>query len=168
MATTIDDSKDDKDAMIENNDTAKEEEDFETESTSKDRYGFFVSDKFHRCSNISMETSKSRKMVEFRRSKKWVKMMTKWQKYTDGPKCTKMKSRVRKGIPDDMRGFAWHHFAHTEAIEEKYPDPHKIDTSVLSEIVKDEVSPFCFLMPLLTNPNDFLWRFRYLFFYSID
>lgn len=140
---------------IDNNATANDEdEEYDMDRTSKDRYGFFVSDKYHRCSNISMDLSTSRKGVELRRSQKWIRMMHKWQKYSDGTKAGKMKSRVRKGIPDDIRGYAWYHFANTDEIEKRYPDPHRIDTSVLSELVKDEVNYFIiFSFPYTPNSS---------------
>jgi hypothetical protein len=147
------------DVDLDNNATANDEdEEYDMDRTSKDRYGFFVSDKYHRCSNISMDLSTSRKVVELRRSQKWIRMMHKWQKYSEGSKSGKMKSRVRKGIPDDIRGYAWYHFARTDAIEKKYPDPHRIDTNVLSELVKDEVCyTFLFIFIHLSDvPNSFL------------
>ena len=51
-----------------------------------------------------------------------------------------MKRRVRKGIPDALRGFSWYEVSGAKALKEKYPNPWKIDTSTVSAVTIDEVS----------------------------
>jgi hypothetical protein len=52
----------------------------------------------------------------------------------------KLKSRVRKGIPNQFRGFAWYEFSLAEIIATRYPDPaHDIDISCLSTLNVEEI-----------------------------
>ena len=45
-------------------------------------------------------------VFQLARSAKWTKMLGSWRRYTDC-KTSKVKRRVRKGIPDSMRRSAW-------------------------------------------------------------
>jgi hypothetical protein len=108
--------------------------------TLKDRFGFFVTDKFHKHKDISSEVKNQRKAKESERSRKWIKMIKNWDKYSGPSRIEKLKTRTRKGIPDVARGYAWYHFVHGEDVKKKYPDVRQINTSDLSTVVIDEVN----------------------------
>lgn len=110
-------------------------------SGSKDRWGFLNSDEFHKFLELPADALKARKAKENDRAKKWIKMMKNWKKYAvDGAKHGKLNRRVRKGIPDAMRGYAWYEVCGAVEVKKKYPDPWKIDVSVVSETTIDEVN----------------------------
>lgn len=107
---------------------------------SKDRWGFLISDEFHKYLQLTPEQIEVRKIKEAERALKWVKMKKNWLKYnSDGPKYAKMKRRARKGIPDAVRGFAWYQLCNAEAVHKKYPDPYSINVKTVSDQVIDEV-----------------------------
>ncbi len=103
----------------------------------KDRFGFFVTDKFHKFADVSEEVRAQRKQKETSRTKKWLKMIGKWKKYSGS---AKLKARTRKGVPDAVRGFVWYNFAHGDDIRARYPDVRQIDISKLAPVVAEEVS----------------------------
>jgi hypothetical protein len=77
---------------------------------------------------------------EQERTKKWLKMKKHWQRYgVPGRKHEKVLSRVRKGIPDCLRGFAWYQLCGAESIKQKIPDPWKLDMSTVSPVTIDDV-----------------------------
>lgn len=112
----------------------------------KDRYGFFVTDEYHRInSSIPSALQEKRRRKEQSRTAKWLKMKFKWGiHFITGSQqsikvSVKLRRRVRKGIPDAMRGFAWYEFSGASAIAERYPNPVAIDISVVPETVLDEI-----------------------------
>lgn len=123
----------------------------------KDRFGFIIteSDTSHQRLSLTAKEIQQRKNKESERAGKWITMMRKWTSFDHS---SKLKSRVRKGIPDALRSFAWKQLAENDKIRAKYPvPPVDIDTSTLSSLVKDEVttSPFsynhnCVLIYLFT------------------
>mmetsp|Transcript_26542 Transcript_26542/g.28945 ORF Transcript_26542/g.28945 Transcript_26542/m.28945 type:complete len:387 (+) Transcript_26542:70-1230(+) len=102
----------------------------------KDRFGFFVTDKFHKFADVSEEVRAQRKQKETSRTKKWLKMIGKWKKYSGS---AKLKARTRKGVPDAVRGFVWYNFAHGDEIRARYPDVRQIDISKLAPVVAEEI-----------------------------
>mmetsp|Transcript_26249 Transcript_26249/g.66752 ORF Transcript_26249/g.66752 Transcript_26249/m.66752 type:complete len:385 (+) Transcript_26249:153-1307(+) len=83
-----------------------------------DRYGFKIEDE-------SKETEKERRRrfeTENRRLVKWMKMMggdgENWDLYKR-KHMDKVKERVRKGLPDAIRGLGWRIFAHSGSLQEK-------------------------------------------------
>lgn len=57
----------------------------------------------------------------------------------------KIKTRIRKGIPDSLRGgFAWAQVSESSVFRRKYPNLHKVDEAVatLPEKLVDEVKFF--------------------------
>ncbi len=120
---------------------------------TKDRWGFLVSDEFHRHLQLTPEEVALRKEKESERALKWVKMKGNWTKYcATGPKYAKMKRRARKGIPDSVRGFAWFQLCGAMKVKKKFPNPWAIDTTNVSETVIDEVSFFS-TKDLSVQPN---------------
>ena len=108
---------------------------------TKDRWGFLITDEFHKYLKLTPEQMEERKEKEAERAYKWVKMKKNWPKYGhNGPKYAKMKRRARKGIPDAVRGFAWFQMCGADKVSSKYPDPYAIDIKVVSDQVIDEVS----------------------------
>lgn len=111
----------------------------------KDRYGFYVTDEYHRInSSIPSYLQEKRRRKEQSRVAKWLKMKSKWQlHYAVSSGSTKvsvkLRRRVRKGIPDAMRGFAWYEFSGAAAMAGRYPNPSAIDISVVPETVLDEI-----------------------------
>lgn len=105
----------------------------------KDRFGFIIteSDISHQRLSLTAKELQLRKNKESERAGKWIFMMRKWTVFDHS---SKLKSRVRKGIPDALRSFAWKQLAENDKIRTKYPVPTlDIDTSALSASVKDEV-----------------------------
>ena len=119
----------------------EEEHDTVPEFILKDRFGFFLSDEFHKYMELPTEVLQARKDKEGRRALKWVHMLKKWEQfYQPGKGNHKMKSRVRKGIPDVVRGYSWYHYADSSVIQQRYPNAFAIDISQVSRTTLDEVS----------------------------
>ena len=66
-----------------------------------DRYGFYVDDKYHHGIVLSQEEISLRREKEVERTKKWLKMINKWS-FTVAMRKSKLKRRIRKGIPDNV------------------------------------------------------------------
>ncbi|KAK2160400.1 hypothetical protein LSH36_134g04011 [Paralvinella palmiformis] len=66
-----------------------------------DRYGFIHD---HPLPEVPDSVEAKAQQVELQRTKKWVKMIRKWDKYYPGEKLTR---RVQKGIPERLRGDVW-------------------------------------------------------------
>lgn len=105
----------------------------------KDRFGFFLSDDFHSDVELPAKIVNARKQKECQRAAKWVKMLKKWEIFYQEGKGQKMKSRVRKGVPDVVRGYAWYHFAQSGDIQERFPNAFAIDTSTINKVTIEEV-----------------------------
>ena len=103
-----------------------------------DRYGFYVSDDFHAPLFVSAQELQLRKEKEAERTTKWIKMIKNW----DGVLSTrqeKLKRRVRKGIPDNVRGFVWTKLSESAVFKKKYPKLNEVDRKALDELTEDEV-----------------------------
>uniref|UniRef100_A0A7S3D8N3 Rab-GAP TBC domain-containing protein n=1 Tax=Palpitomonas bilix TaxID=652834 RepID=A0A7S3D8N3_9EUKA len=92
-----------------------------------DRYGFKIEDE-------SKETEKERRRrfeTENRRLVKWMKMMggdgENWDLYKR-KHMDKVKERVRKGLPDAIRGLGWRIFAHSGSLQEKNKGLYEVRT----------------------------------------
>lgn len=101
-----------------------DEDDLDLGNRITDRYGFFVTDKFHQgyAGEITEAESRAIREKEISRTKKWIKMIKNWQKhfiykgesesselipFNAGFIKSKLKRRIRKGIPDNLRGSIW-------------------------------------------------------------
>ena len=71
-----------------------------------DRYGFYMDEDFRGSLKVTDQIIEARKKKETERSLKWAKMMKNWDQVVV-TRQEKLKRRVRKGIPDAIRGFAW-------------------------------------------------------------
>lgn len=79
-----------------------------------DRYGFLVTDKRFNGGHTTTATYKHAVWLENRRTQKWVKMIGK--QLEDWEVCqlrnaATLKKRIRKGIPEALRGRVWSHLA---------------------------------------------------------
>lgn len=83
-----------------------------TDNRYVDRYGFLSS------KTINFDSEEALK--ENARLEKWQNMLSKWVKYKTKRK-NKLKSRVRKGIPDSLRGIVWCDFAEIKKLKDQYP-----------------------------------------------
>jgi hypothetical protein len=83
-----------------------------TDNRYVDRYGFLSS------KTINFDSEEALK--ENARLEKWQNMLSKWVKYKSR-RQNKLKSRVRKGIPDSLRGIVWCDFAEIKKLKEQYP-----------------------------------------------
>jgi hypothetical protein len=108
-------------------------------SIVKDRFGFFVNEKFHQYIEIPESERIKRKLKEGERALKWIKMTKQWSKYTSPDRYEKLKRRVRKGIPDAVRGYVWYHLGRCEEAKATLPALEAIDIAQLSPVVIDEV-----------------------------
>jgi len=75
-------------------------EEDELESEQVDRYGFYVTDKYRRA-QTQVNSQDERK--EHERTVKWQEMISQWDRFP----IAKLKERVRKGVPNAMRGQVW-------------------------------------------------------------
>ncbi|KAG9416610.1 Rab GTPase-activating protein 1 [Aphanomyces cochlioides] len=98
-----------------------------------DRYGFLVSDKRYspqaRQVKSPSETPKDSVWLENRRTQKWMSMtggisIEDWER-TKQKQPAKLKSRVRKGIPDAIRGIAWPHLAGSSLMMKNNPGMYR-------------------------------------------
>lgn len=79
-----------------------------------DRYGFLVTDKRYNGGRSDAATYKHAVWLENRRTQKWVKMIGK--QLEDWEVCqlrhaATLKKRIRKGVPEALRGRVWSHLA---------------------------------------------------------
>lgn len=122
---------------------SKQSGDMKPESTVQeaklvDRYGFYVSDDFHTSLLVSSEEIVQRREKEAERTTKWIKMIKNWDNVVITRK-EKLKRRVRKGIPDHVRGFVWTKLSNASIYRAKYPKLGAIDVTALDELTIDEV-----------------------------
>lgn len=109
------------------------------ESVLHDKYGFITNANRQRGS-----LSKSSKDIERRgakekeRGEKWLRMLRQWDFVVKFRKA-KLQRRIRKGIPNVMRAWAWFHISHAQEYKTKYPDLSKIDTAKIPAKVKDDI-----------------------------
>jgi hypothetical protein len=92
----------------------------EIEAGQHDRFGFLQDDKRYREGPVGKAKKKDMKK-ERDRTIKWVKMLKNWDHYKH-QKREKLKNRIRKGIPDAMRGAVWPLLIDVSHWRAKYPD----------------------------------------------
>jgi len=84
---------------------AKEEASPAAQPTPTDRYGFYLDSRRESVQLPAKELAR-RQAKEATREVKWAKMRNNWEKYATKKKA-KLKRRIRKGIPDKLRGEVW-------------------------------------------------------------
>ena len=75
---------------------------------------------------------------EKRHEAKWLGMLNNWG-FTTMLRPRALKRRVRRGIPPSIRPLAWQRFAMTQDLKKALPDPRKVDTSILTKQVLDDI-----------------------------
>jgi len=100
----------------------------EEEFVVVDKYGFIIEDIDGRTGTsggsrttrapISLKEKKRRADLESSRSIKWVKMIEEWERFG---KRDKLKSRIRKGVPDKVRGKVWNLLSGVETLIKSNP-----------------------------------------------
>lgn len=125
----------------ESDDNEDNEDGLDLHGLKLDRFGFYIGgeDDFHACLEIDPEESARRIKQETHREKKWKEMLENWT-FMSKYRPNKIKERIRKGIPDSIRGTVWYKLIRAESYRIKYPNfchPSKWD--LLDERTKDEI-----------------------------
>ena len=123
-----------------------------------DRYGFYVSDDFHTSLLVSNQEVIQRKEKEAERTTKWIKMVKGWDKVIIN-RQEKLKRRVRKGIPDHVRGFVWTKLSEAGQYKKQYPKLEVIDAKALELLTEDEVKIYSYRLlnhSALGRTNNFM------------
>ena len=105
-----------------------------TEKKKIDRYGYIVTDQ----TNISKEEENLRNKEakkEAEREMKWAIMLSKWDTFDK----SKINQRIKKGIPDCVRGIAWRRILDPESFnDEKFNSRMSLD-----QIIEEGEVPCC-------------------------
>lgn len=56
---------------------------------------------------LCQQVARKRRLKECSRADKWMVMLDKFGDWRKGPKSHKLRTRVRKGVPDCVRGEVW-------------------------------------------------------------
>lgn len=104
-----------------------------------DRFGFIIMDNFHRSLPLSDEVVRLRAAIEEERSVKWNQMIGNWAFMTNF-RMGKVVSRVKKGIPDSARPFAWYRLSNGPEVKRSLGPYTAISTSKLTEFIVEEVN----------------------------
>ncbi|CAM9152427.1 unnamed protein product [Ectocarpus sp. 13 AM-2016] len=86
-----------------------------------DRFGFFVTSE-RREMNLAPRIAEARRLKEHKRTEKWRMMMGNFDNWRSGRKASRLRKRVRKGIPDCVRGKVWQMMMGSTAMMDKEPD----------------------------------------------
>lgn len=108
--------------------------------TKCDRYGFLQEDRRWTAVDDNIKTQRKNLIKERDRTTKWVKMIKSWDRYVH-LKPEKLKRRIRKGIPDALRGAVWPLLINVQLWRAKYPtamDPALMAT--VSDHVRDDIT----------------------------
>ena len=99
-----------------------------------DRYGFSLSaSRVRGAKNVPEAVSKARRDKEAQRLGKWIEMLDNWEDYSSVPsKALTLKKRIRKGVPDEMRGRVWCAISGVGKCKEKHPTKYR-DLIALSQ-----------------------------------
>lgn len=120
----------------------EEEAEEETTYVKLDRYGFQLGDQFHQRLQISDEEQYSRKEKERNREIKWIDMMKEWNYIISGDNAWKtnmLQRRIRKGIPDCIRGRIWGKLLKINTMSKKYRRPEQQECDSLPPIVREDI-----------------------------
>lgn len=99
-----------------------------------------VVDKFGFLTNKTVE-NRSNMLKENARIEKWEKMIGDWDKYTT-KKFSKLKKRIRKGIPNSIRGRVWCLLSEIDTLQQNYPENYymHLQSLEIQKIVESEIS----------------------------
>jgi hypothetical protein len=99
-----------------------------------DRFGFSDDDKRRNAAESDPKRLQAARKKEIDRTRKWLKMIKDWDRFA-ALKPAKLKRRIRKGIPDSVRGVVWQKLIRTNVWTEKYPDA--MNTDLIRNVSKD-------------------------------
>lgn len=115
----------------------------ETENDDYDRHGFKIPVPSEDSFVMSQEEVQKMHDKEDERTDKWIYMLNHWDTFILR-RFSKVKSRVRKGIPHAVRGEAWYRLAHVDDMRRLFPlaldltDVEKrLDPQVAEDISRD-------------------------------
>jgi len=91
------------------------------ETIKCDRYGFLVSDQNRQGREVLPNVKTKRLHIESSRTKKWLKMLGDWERYV-ARKPQKVKRRIRKGVPDSLRGLVWNVISGIKTLKSENPE----------------------------------------------
>ena len=104
-----------------------------------DRYGFYLEDEGRGApAVVTTAASEARKKKEAERSLKWAKMLKTWDRVVSA-RQEKLKRRVRKGIPDAIRGSAWLQLSEAWRYRKQYPDLSRLTAIALPALTLDDI-----------------------------
>ena len=100
MATTTNTSSDNNNDNGDSNDNNSNDDDNKINIMDqvKDRYGFFLTDDYHKSLSMSSDVNEQRRLKEAERTIKWTRMLKKGFPYLHQYRKAKLKRRIRKGI----------------------------------------------------------------------
>ena len=103
-----------------------------------DKYGFYLTDSFQKMLGKSPEEVGQRNAKEQERTTKWLRMLKNWD-FVCKYRKAKLKRRIRKGIPNIVRAWAWFHISGAQLYKDKYPDVSKLDVAGIPAKVKEDI-----------------------------
>lgn len=115
----------------------------ERNNVQTDRYGFYVTDVNHTGAAVPSSISEKLRAKESERTRKWQAMVNDWDSTTHN-RPDVVKRRIRKGIPDEIRGKVWSDLANINEYRRRYTDvvtqPRPrvaLDSVIIDEIERD-------------------------------
>jgi hypothetical protein len=102
-----------------------------------DRYGFLITQLSAEAFVLPSTEVQKMHDKEDERTDKWIYMINHWDTFFLGH-FSKVKSRVRKGIPHAIRGEAWYRLAHVDDMKTLFPQA--LDLNNLEERLDPQVS----------------------------
>eukprot|EP00903_Cladosiphon_okamuranus_P014873 g13772.t1 len=112
-------------------DAISSDDDHYNPSIKTDRFGFFITSE-RREMGAPSQNVKAMRLKEQRRTKKWRMMINNFDDWRSGRKAGRLRSRVRKGVPDCFRGKVWQMMTGSMAMMNN--EPHKYADLVASDI----------------------------------
>ncbi|CAM9770898.1 unnamed protein product [Scytosiphon promiscuus] len=103
-------------------------------SVKTDRYGFFVTSERRRL-EVPTKVPRAIRSRESKRADKWRTMIDNFDDWQEGRKGARFRSRVRKGVPDCVRGKVWQMMTGSTAMMEL--EPNKYADLVASDLPVD-------------------------------
>lgn len=105
----------------------KTDDDGQTElkmNKKADRYGWFIT-KNEIMTPQNLKILQTESLIEFKREQKWIKMIKNWDYFMTN-KLYKIKSRVKKGIPDCLRSKVWQLLLDPESCSTKQNEENQV------------------------------------------
>ncbi|CAM9646537.1 unnamed protein product [Ectocarpus sp. 6 AP-2014] len=116
-------ASEDREGSLGGADSQSSEDERFNSSVKTDRFGFFVTSERRRL-DVPMEILRVRWSKEDRRAQKWRTMIDNFDSWRMGKKATRFRNRVRKGVPDCVRGKVWQMLMGSAAMMEREPNKY--------------------------------------------